>query len=81
MFLEEFEPGLPTKNVVATFGKAAELRGGTGVHAIYPRPLAECPPNTYSGIYGLGEFPAHTDFAHWYTPPETTLEDDNNEPF
>lgn len=26
-------------------------------------------PNTYSGIYGLGEFPPHTDLAHWRSPP------------
>ena len=26
-------------------------------------------PNTYSGLYGLGEFPLHTDLAHWPEPP------------
>lgn len=26
-------------------------------------------PNTYSGNFGLGEFPFHTDLAHWGNPP------------
>jgi L-asparagine oxygenase len=26
-------------------------------------------PNTYSGIFGGGQFPLHTDLAHWRFPP------------
>lgn len=30
-------------------------------------------PNTYSGNFGLNEFPLHTDLAHWYIPPRYFL--------
>lgn len=32
-------------------------------------PKAADTPNSYSGIYGLGRFPFHTDLAHWCEPP------------
>lgn len=30
-------------------------------------------PNTYSGLFGLEEFPLHTDLAHWHSPPRYIL--------
>jgi L-asparagine oxygenase len=36
-------------------------------------PRASASPNTYSGIYGLGSFPFHTDLAHWRVPPRYLL--------
>ncbi|MFU5948436.1 hypothetical protein ACM7P6_07830 [Pseudomonas aeruginosa] len=36
-------------------------------------PRATATPNTYSGIYGLGGFPFHTDLAHWRLPPRYLL--------
>lgn len=36
-------------------------------------PRASATPNTYSGIYGLGRFPFHTDLAHWPLPPRYLL--------
>ncbi|MDP3896758.1 MAG: TauD/TfdA family dioxygenase [Mesorhizobium sp.] len=36
-------------------------------------PRTEAAPNSYSGIYGLGHFPFHSDLAHWRTPPRYLL--------
>ncbi len=36
-------------------------------------PRTEAAPNSYSGIYGLGRFPFHSDLAHWHTPPRYLL--------
>lgn len=32
-------------------------------------PKESATPNTYSGIFGINEFPYHTDLAHWRLPP------------
>ena len=39
------------------------------IQALEPRAAEDAPPNTYSGNYGRGEFPLHTDLAHWCLPP------------
>lgn len=36
-------------------------------------PRASSTPNTYSGIFGLGQFPFHSDLAHWDQPPRYVL--------
>lgn len=41
------------------------------VQQIIPRETST--PNTYSGIYGLGRFPFHSDLAHWPEPPRYLL--------
>lgn len=41
------------------------------VHTLVPR--TDAAPNTYSGIFGLGRFPFHTDLAHWRIPPRYLL--------
>jgi L-asparagine oxygenase len=41
------------------------------VQILMPRTDAE--PNSYSGIFGLGHFPYHSDLAHWRTPPRYLL--------
>jgi L-asparagine oxygenase len=43
------------------------------IHQLRPRRVEEAPLNTYSGNYGLGEFPLHTDLAHWFLPPRYFL--------
>lgn len=48
----------------------ARSDGGISENLI-PRAFAS--PNTYSGIYGLAEFPFHTDLAHWLQPPRFIL--------
>lgn len=39
------------------------------VQTLTPRKREVEPGNTYSGNFGYDEFPAHTDMAHWFTPP------------
>jgi len=39
------------------------------VQVLIPRLQTEATPNAYSGTYGQGSFPLHTDLAHWFTPP------------
>lgn len=39
------------------------------VQTLTPRQKENELENTYSGNFGLDEFPFHTDLAHWYVPP------------
>jgi L-asparagine oxygenase len=43
------------------------------VQTLTPRLKEDEYENTYSGNYGLNEFPFHTDLAHWYIPPRYLL--------
>lgn len=36
-------------------------------------PQTTSTPNTYSGLFGVGQFPFHTDLAHWPEPPRYVL--------
>lgn len=48
-------------------GEPIAAWNGPVVHELVPRVSGT--PNTYSGIFGLGRFPFHTDLAHWPVPP------------
>jgi len=39
------------------------------VQTLQPRTTSEASNNRYSGVFGLDEFPLHTDLAHWAKPP------------
>ena len=39
------------------------------VQTLKPRTERQAPKSHYSGIFGLDEFPLHTDLAHWAMPP------------
>lgn len=39
------------------------------VQALTPREARPGKSNTYSDVFGLSEFPLHSDYAHWETPP------------
>jgi len=71
VFLRRHQLGLDTVAVAQAFGPPLTPWEGGLVQTLIPR--AEGTPNTYSGIYGLNEFPFHTDLAHWYTPPRYLL--------
>lgn len=66
-FIERFMPLRQTSEVLGLIGNAITLMVGNRVHSLTPQKNA--PPNTYSGAYGFGAFPLHTDLAHWYLPP------------
>lgn len=50
-------------------GEVDEVEGLAAVQTLVPTDSNHSPPNTYSGNFGLGEFPLHTDLAHWARPP------------
>jgi alpha-ketoglutarate-dependent taurine dioxygenase len=51
----------------------AEVRDAVFVKSISPTPSREAPRNTLSEMYGLGQFPLHTDAAYWEAPPRFIL--------
>jgi L-asparagine oxygenase len=67
--LEGFQPERSAAEVVGSLGEA-DILGSLGpVHQLKPALAEARPSNTYSGNYGLGNFPLHTDMAHWHVPP------------
>lgn len=74
-FINEWNPPLSTEQVAAQLGPVVEIekhlpRSGIGkVQKLRPREASEELINQYSGIYGLNEFPFHSDLAHWHMPP------------
>lgn len=69
--LREIFLNLSTAEIAPVFGKPITPWAGGLIQKLIPR--AESTPNTYSGIYGLGHFPFHTDLAHWRHPPRYLL--------
>lgn len=69
--VKEYRLGEDTASVASALGKTLEPWPGRLVQELTPRATAT--PNTYSGIYGHGCFPFHTDLAHWRLPPRYLL--------
>jgi len=69
VYLENFYPNLTTLQVGNMFGNTMEIPGIPIVQRITPREQTQSTMNVYSGNYGLGAFPQHTDLAHWHIPP------------
>lgn len=67
--LPEYMPTLTTLDAAKTVGTPVTLPGFPEVQSLRPKSPEEAKPNTYSGNYGRGEFPLHTDLAHWVVPP------------
>lgn len=63
------QPDLPTVEAVSLLGTPLTLIGFSTVQELRPHEASEVAPNTYSGNFGVGEFPMHTDLAHWAVPP------------
>lgn len=51
------------------FGEIERLDGLNSVQTLIPRELGDASCNTYSGNFGTGQFPLHSDLAHWANPP------------
>lgn len=62
-----------TEEIVQIIGEPARLGAGAPVHQLMPLSANVSTPNTYSGMYGHGQFPFHTDLAHWRHPPRFLL--------
>lgn len=69
LFMKELEPEASSTAVISSLGVPLALGEGPAIHTIAPAKRENSTPNTYSGIYGLGAFPFHTDLAHWRYPP------------
>jgi L-asparagine oxygenase len=62
-------PDLSTTEAVTLLGSPLTLTGFSTVQELRPHQATDVAPNTYSGNFGVGEFPMHTDLAHWAVPP------------
>lgn len=58
-----------TECVAKRIGSVANIPGISTVQSLIPRSKQYASKSSYSGIYGRGEFPLHTDMAHWRVPP------------
>ncbi|MGH9590129.1 MAG: TauD/TfdA family dioxygenase [Terracidiphilus sp.] len=65
--MNAFQASDDSITIATGFGKAITPGEGRLVQQLVPK--AADTPNSYSGIYGLGSFPFHTDLAHWHEPP------------
>lgn len=70
-FISEYRPNDDIIEIANNLGDPLTPWEGGLVQVLVPREQAE--PNTYSGNFGLGRFPFHTDLAHWRRPPRYLL--------
>lgn len=68
-FIPCHRPDLSTVEAVSLLGTPLTLAGFSTVQELRPHRALDAAPNTYSGNFGVGEFPMHTDLAHWAIPP------------
>lgn len=69
-FFSKLEPENSIKEISSKIGKHFEVEDNEiHVSELVPKLKDEATANTYSGLFGLNEFPFHTDLAHWRFPP------------
>jgi len=74
-FIPCWEPESDTEVMVQSIGdilKISEIRGYENVpdvQTLKPREVNRSLKYRYSSYYGMGDFPLHTDLAHWLKPP------------
>lgn len=68
--IREHKPEAHSLVAFSDFGEIETVEGLNTVQQLVPRHRTESLPNTYSGNFGVEEFPLHTDLAHWATPPQ-----------
>lgn len=73
VFLPSFLPDRDALTAASVLGFPEQLEGLTLVQELSPKPTCLSTPNTYSGNFGFGTFPFHTDLAHWARPPRYIL--------
>lgn len=71
VFLKGYRPNEGIADIAEFLGKPIDPWGDCLVQALVPR--TDAAPTSYSGIYGHGSFPFHSDLAHWHTPPRYLL--------
>lgn len=65
--------GVDILGVAMELGMVAHVPGDSVVQCLVPSESKEKEASSYSGNFGMGEFPFHTDLAHWYKPPRYLL--------
>lgn len=71
--IHAYQPQSSTLEVAESIGSVITIPNMDAVQGLRPQPKHKAPANIYSGNYGLGAFPFHTDLAHWYLPPRYLL--------
>ncbi len=71
--LSALEPDETTEAIATRLGEIIVPGRHAVIQTLRPRREAQAAPNTYSGQYGLDDFPLHTDLAHWPLPPRYFL--------
>ncbi|MFJ3046958.1 hypothetical protein ACIPEN_14095 [Herbaspirillum chlorophenolicum] len=69
VLLRRYLPSTATNVALQRIGEIDAVDGLAVIQQLTPKKLLEATPNTYSGNFGVGEFPLHTDLAHWAKPP------------
>src|SRR5437870_11066822 len=64
---------MQTAEFADCIGRRESIAGIPPVQALMPRRIEASTPNLYSGQFGCGAFPFHTDLAHWFLPPRFIL--------
>jgi succinate dehydrogenase flavin-adding protein (antitoxin of CptAB toxin-antitoxin module) len=62
-------PEAETIEATSRLGSVLHYADTNKKQVLTPQHSSASTPNTYSGNYGCGEFPFHTDLAHWSAPP------------
>lgn len=62
-----------TLEVAHSIGEVVVPRGVPAVQTLTPSRAEDKEASSYSGNYGMDQFPLHTDMAHWYVPPPYLL--------
>jgi alpha-ketoglutarate-dependent taurine dioxygenase len=68
--ISEAETTLETAGRLGSVSLISEV---SPVQELVPRAADQTSSSSYGGMYGLGQFPLHTDMAHWYVPPHYFL--------
>lgn len=70
VFIKSLMPNLSSAELIPRIGTIWREIANHRSHIISPKDEYSSTPNTYSGNYGLGAFPLHTDLAQWRMPPK-----------
>ncbi|MGZ5621601.1 MAG: hypothetical protein ACXWFG_12120 [Methylobacter sp.] len=62
-----------TLDIAANIGTVINIPGASTVQELLPTRKESIKASSYSGNYGIGEFPFHSDMAHWFRPPRYLL--------
>lgn len=64
---------IATLDIAKSIGNIYKISTMPLIQTLTPRLKKSELDNTYSGNFGIGKFPFHTDLAHWFVPPRYFL--------